>query len=109
MMPGIVRGRNTGKVALALLLVDLESSGEHWWTTFFTEDGLIPKGDWKMSDKEKEVLRTNYIPYDYWYTPKVENDIHIELTFMPEEVIAIRKLVDEQNLGKEQMGMEPLL
>ena len=31
-----------------------------------------------------KVLKT--IPYDYWYTADVENDIHIDLDEMPESV-----------------------
>ncbi len=31
-------------------------------------------------------IRDNFIPYDYWYTADVENDIHIDLDEMPESV-----------------------
>ena len=41
MMPAVVRGRESGMQALALVTLDLESSGEHWGTTFFTPGGPL--------------------------------------------------------------------
>ena len=36
MMPAVVKGTESGIKALALVTLDLESSGEHWGTTFLT-------------------------------------------------------------------------
>ena len=44
-------------------------------------------------------------PYDYWYTPLVERDHHVDFTQMPEEVADIRRMVDELPVQGEAFHM----
>lgn len=43
LVPGVVQGIKSGSVCLALLELDLSSSGEHWNTDFLTKHGVIPQ------------------------------------------------------------------
>ena len=95
MMPAVVCGRDSGIRTLALVTLDLESSGEHFGTIFMTPGGLLEQGSSSLSEKQKQALAEYYIPYDYWYTPLVERDHHVDFTQMPEEVADIRRMVDE--------------
>lgn len=105
-VPGIVRGRNTGIHDIALMIIDLESSGEHWGTTFITKNGPLVQGRVSLTEDEKTYIAKNYIPYDYWYTPLIENDIHVSNEDMPESVAAIMKLVTESINQREVPVME---
>lgn len=95
MMPAVVRGRNTGIQTLALVTLDLESSGEHWGTTFLSPGGPLVQGDAGLTKEQKRAIQEYYIPYDYWYTPLVERDHHVDFTDMPKQVVSIRRMVDE--------------
>lgn len=44
--------------------------------------------------------------YDYWYTPLVERDHHVNFTDMPETVADIRRLVDESFVTGQAQQME---
>jgi len=85
-VPAILRGRKSKKIAIGLVFLDLESSGEHYGSYFFTESGLIDDSD---EDNVSEYVKTNFIPYDYWYTVIVEEDYHISFSNMPNEVVSI--------------------
>ncbi len=41
-----------------------------------------------------------------WYTPLVERDHHVNFTDMPEEVVGIRRLVDEYLVTGQAQQME---
>lgn len=101
-VPGIVRGRNTGMHDIALLIIDLESSGEHWGTTFITKNGPLVQGCVSLTEAEKTYIDKNYIPYDYWYTPLIEDDIHVCREDMPESVANIMNLVTE-NINQREV------
>lgn len=106
MMPAVVRGRESGIQALALVTLDLESSGEHRDTTFLTSGGTLVQGHVEFTEEQKRAIREYYIPYDYWYTPLVERDHHVNFTDMPESVADIRRLVDESLVTGEVHQME---
>ena len=106
MMPAVVRGRESGIQALALVTLDLESSGEHWGTTFLTPGGPLVQGHAELTEEQKRAIREYYIPYDYWYTPLVERDHHVNFTDMPETVADIRRLVDESLVTGQAQQME---
>ncbi len=106
MMPAVVRGRESGIQALALVTLDLESSGEHWGTTFMSPGGLLVQGHAHLTEEQKRAIREYYIPYDYWYTPLVERDHHVNFTDIPEEVVNIRRLVDEYPVTGQTQQME---
>lgn len=95
LMPAVIRGEESEIQTLALVTIDLMSSGEHWGTIFFTPGGIIEQGDPELNDEQKRAISEYYMPYKYWYTPLVENDIHVSFDEMPESVQNIRKLVDE--------------
>ncbi|MBR4060097.1 MAG: DUF4314 domain-containing protein [Lachnospiraceae bacterium] len=106
LMPAVVRGRKSGIHALALVSLDLESSGEHWGTTFFTPKGPWTQGDDKLTEEQKGIINECYIPYDYWYTPLVERDHHVNFNSMPESVVKIRRLVEEHLASQQAQEME---
>ena len=106
MMPAVVKGTESGIKALALVTLDLESSGEHWGTTFLTPGGPLVQGNAELTEEQKRAIREYYIPYDYWYTPLVERDHHVNFTDMPETVANIRRLVDESLVAGEVQQME---
>lgn len=108
MMPAVIRGRESGIQALALVTLDLESSGEHWNTTFLSPRGPLVQGDAHLTEEQKQAIKEYYIPYDYWYTPLVERDPHVDFTDMPESVADIRRLVDELLVTGEVPQMEAL-
>jgi len=95
-VPGIVRGMNSGKICIALLDLDLSSSGEHWGTSFLCKYGVIAQdGIAKVSDNDAvlkaeitEVVST-YLPYDYCYTASIPGDIHIDRNRLPEDIKAV--------------------
>ena len=105
MMPAVVCGRDSGIRTLALVTLDLESSGEHFGTIFMTPGGMMEQGSSFLSEKQKQALAEYYIPYDYWYTPLVERDHHVDFTQMPEEVADIRRMVDELPVQGEAFHM----
>lgn len=106
MMPAVVKGTESGIKALALVTLDLESSGEHWGTTFLTPGEPLVQGNAELTEEQKRAIREYYIPYDYWYTPLVERDHHVNFTDMPETVANIRRLVDESLVAGEVQQME---
>lgn len=85
-IPAVIRARNTGKLCLGIVTLDLESSGEHWGTYFLTPYGIVSQGEPDTDAELQEYIRKNYIPYDYWYTADVERDIHVAFDEMPEDV-----------------------
>ena len=94
-MPAVVRGRNTDAYALALVTIDLPSSGLRWGTTFLTPLGVLEQQNWDRPDEERVFLEKNFASYDYWYTPLVERDHHVDFASMPEQAVNIRRKVDE--------------
>lgn len=84
LIPGVVQAKNSNALCLALLEIDLSSSGEHWGTTFLTEYGVIPQSaDDEVDPKLTELMVKRYIPYNHCYTAKIPGDIHTGLTKMP--------------------------
>lgn len=85
-IPAVICARNTGKLCLGIVTLDLESSGEHWGTEFLTPYGVVSQGDSDTNADIQQYIRDNFIPYDYWYTADVERDIHVGFDEMPEDV-----------------------
>jgi len=66
------------------------------------------QGHTELTEEQKRAIREYYIPYDYWYTPLVERDHHVNFTDMAETVADIRRLVDESLVtGQAQQMEEP--
>jgi hypothetical protein len=89
MIPGVVLGRNNGQQCLALLELDLSSSGEHWGTTLLTRYGLVRQENFGVGDAERRDYLKSFIPYDYGYTANLPDDIHIDPDSLPQELKAV--------------------
>ena len=81
-VPGVVQAAD-GKLYVALLTLDAESSGEHWGTTFFTPKGVL--SDY-TEDPEIMAEIKKMCPYNYWYTVEMERDHHVNWDTCPEQV-----------------------
>jgi hypothetical protein len=84
MAPAVIRARNTGELCVGLVTLDLTSSGEHWGTDFFAEHGVIPDDTVDRGELRSRIDR--FIPYDYWYTVRIESDIHVDFGKVPQDV-----------------------
>jgi len=84
-IPGAVQGKESKNVAIALLDLDLSSSGEHWGTSFLCHYGVVSQsGD--MKDPERESVMKEIGSYDYCYTAAISGDIHVDNNRLPEEL-----------------------
>jgi hypothetical protein len=90
-VPAIIKTRNTGITTIGLVTLDIESSGEHWGTIFFTDKGIIDDCDENLSTVEKEHIDKNFVPYDYWYTVDLARDHHVDFENAPEEICEMRE------------------
>ena len=91
-VPGIVRGRDTGKMCIALLNLDLTSSGEHWGTSFLCEAGVVSQNEAYSNEEGAAELRKAIKPYgnyDYGYTATIFGDIHVDDHRLPKEISQI--------------------
>jgi hypothetical protein len=92
----VLRGRETGKICLALLDIDLSSSGEHWGTTFLVWSGVISQSEAYSKDggdvaaELKEAIAP-YGVYSYVYTAEIPDDIHVSEGSTPEALLDILK------------------
>lgn len=106
-LPAVMKSHNTGRLAIGLVTIDLESSGEHYGTAFFTGRGVLQQGALNLTEEEKTYLKEQFTPYDYWYTPFVEGDIHESEHEMP---IKVKELIDacyaqEQDIANPEVTM----
>ena len=89
-LPAVIKSRETNALCVGLVLVDIESSGEHWGTQFMLDGNFYCDDSECMTDKVK-TKREEIGVYDYWYTPEFDGDIHIDKENAPEDV---RELLD---------------
>lgn len=101
-IPGVLRGKESGSICVALLELDLSSSGEHWGTTYLCKYGAIPQSSNDMDFGNDHVLKSEiqeinaaFIPYDYCYTASITNDIHVRHGSLPDELKGV--LADFRN------------
>ncbi len=102
LVPGLVKVAN-GDIYPVLLDIFTVSSGEHWGTTFFTQYGVLSDREDKESSQGQavwEILR-HFLPYQYWYTPKIEGDIHVEWDNCPNDVQSMLKAATEPEMTNE--------
>lgn len=85
-VPGVVQGKRTGQIALALLELDLSSSGEHWGTHFLCRHGVISQDGGNLPHDVIAPFVKSFVPYDYCYTVKIPNDIHIQHDKLPDGI-----------------------
>ena len=104
MIPGVVRGRETGKMAVVLLDIDLSSSGEHWGTTFLCGHGVVSQSEIGKSPAADAILKSIGI-YDYCYTAIIPDDIHVAHSKLPKELKAV--LNDFQSYRLDSIAKKP--
>ena len=97
-VPAVIRAKSTGELCVGLVFLDLSSSGEHWSTSFLTKYGMLTQ-DMVGDPVQKKRIR-RMIPYDYWYTPHVAGDIHVNFFNIPVEA--------KELLQAKGMTVEPL-
>ena len=78
LVPGIVQAAHSGKLCLALLELDLSSSGEHWGTDFLSKYGVISASDIETHSETIQQFCRTLLPYNYDYTINIPGDIHSE-------------------------------
>ena len=88
-VPAVIRGRKAGEVFLGLVSLDLESSGEHWNTQFFMEDGVVDQANCDKTARWNTEFFYRVGVYDYWYTPEIPSDIHVNFESIPHKVEAL--------------------
>jgi len=86
-IPGMVRGRKSGEMCVALLELDLSSSGEHWDTTFLCEYGVVGQGD--LDSPIVKAVCKRFVPYDYGYTADIPGDIHVDQARLPAQLKSV--------------------
>lgn len=91
MLPAVLRSQKTGKLTVGLVTLDLESSGEHWGTWFLTPAGMVDLQNTNHTPAFRDRMIKQWIPYDYYYTPYVPGDIHVNPSHAPEN---IRQMLD---------------
>lgn len=105
-LPAVICGSASGHVALGIVTIDLQSSGEHWGTFFLTPHGVLDQGSKNLDADKKEYIRKEFIPYDYWYTPKVYGDIHVDFNNIPNEVQELMQFSEEMmGQTEDEIGM----
>jgi len=77
--PAVIQSKKTGAMALALLDIDLSSSGELCGINIFTEYGLMKVSDKSIPDTIREKICNRYYPLNYGYTTDISGDIHDEI------------------------------
>lgn len=101
-VPAVLRGRTGGRLAVGLVLLDLESAGEHYGSYFFTQHGVIDDGADDNTPKASAYLKQHFVPYDYWYTVYIQRDHHVDFDNVPGKVADIL----DQVYTELQQGME---
>ena len=85
-VPAVIRGRKAGEVFLGLVTIDLESSGEPWNTQFIMEDGVVDQENCDKTARWNTEFFCRVGGYDYWYTPEIPGDIHVNFESIPHKV-----------------------
>lgn len=78
--------RKPEEIALALLGIDLSSSGEHCQTEFLCKYGVVSQGHNDFAEALAGEITARYLPYDYCYTADIAGDIHISKSRLPEGI-----------------------
>ena len=102
-LPGVVQSKSTGNLCVALLELDLQSSGEHCATDFLICYGCISQFEEEMPDKVRKFLHDTYGSYEYGYTATLTDDIHVDKGRLPQ---AMREVL-ENFRGHEFVPCEP--
>lgn len=85
-IPGVIQGKNSGEVAIALLGIDLASSGEHCQTDILCRYGIVSQGNSELPAPIMAQINAAYMPYDYCYTANIPGDIHVQKSRLPDGI-----------------------
>lgn len=99
LLPGVVQSKDTGELCIALLELDLQSSGEHCATDFLIRYGCISQSEQEMPDDVRKFLRETYGAYDYGYTATLTDDIHVDKSSLPPEMRRCWNILENTNLS----------
>jgi len=77
--PAIIQSQKTGTIALALLDIDLSSSGELCGAAFLTEYGIINTSNNSAHETIRDKINERYYPFSYGYTVDISGDIHDDI------------------------------
>lgn len=103
-VPAVIRGRKAGEVFLGLVTIDLESSGEHWNTNFFMEEGVADQSSIGDGNKWMVDFLHRVGIYDYWYTPEIPGDIHVSFESIPHQVESLLRSCSDITPTQEALG-----
>ncbi len=84
-VPAVIKARDSGKLTLGLVNLDLTERAEHVYTSFITPNGLYHHITDDVPDDLADFILP-FIPYDYYYTIEIPHDIHVDMNCMPDEV-----------------------
>lgn len=92
LIPGVIQGKKTGEIALALLGIDLVSAGEHCETNILCQYGIFAQGhNESLPSYVTAKISERFMPYDYCYTAQIATDIHISHSELPN---GIKEMLD---------------
>lgn len=97
-VPGVVQGKKTGEIAIALLGIDLLSSGEHCETVMLCKYGAVAQGNIDMPKTIAREIDAKYLPYDYCYTANISGDIHVSKHRQPDGIKEFLKTFQEHTI-----------
>lgn len=97
----VMKVRETRNVFIGLVQLDISSSSEHWGTDFITPYGVFNVEDEELNEKQLEYVRS-FIPYDYYYTINIPNDIHVDMDVIPDDVRDMLSYCNNQYLPQAQ-------
>ena len=103
LLPGVVQSKSTGNLCIALLELDLQSSGEHCATDFLIRYGCISPFEEEMPGKVRKFLHDTYGAYEYGYTATLTDDIHVDKSRLPQAMLEVL----ENFRGHEFVPCEP--
>lgn len=78
-LPAVIKDKDN-HLYIGRVILNLSSSGEHWETEIITTTGPM------SSNYHKNYFKNHLCPYEYYYTPMVENDIHVNYSQMTENI-----------------------
>lgn len=105
-VPGVVQGKKTGEIAIALLGIDLLSSGEHCQTEFLCKYGVVSQGNSSLPKALSGEITARYLPYDYCYTADITGDIHVSKHRLPEGIKEVLQSFQDHTAELLNSGIE---
>ena len=97
-VPAVIKGAN-GNLYAGLVDLDVASSGEHCGSSILTPLGMIEHDGSNLTFEQDELLR-KIIPYEYWYTPYIESDHHVDFENIPPEAEEVLSYATGEDLSQ---------